>query len=101
MLKSMDFMDGLGTPILDISGGRWHAFPEGAPMPDTSIADTWDALARRLRADSIRATTAAGSGHPTSCLSAADMFAVLLVSHLRCDFKNPTSLDNDRLVLSK
>ena len=50
-----------------------------------SSTDRWAALATQLRADSIRATTAAGSGHPTSCLSAADLMAVLLDSHLRAD----------------
>ena len=39
------------------------------------------ALARQLRADSIRCSTAAGSGHPTSSLSAADLMAVLLAGH--------------------
>ena len=40
-------------------------------------------LASQLRADSIRCSTAAGSGHPTSALSAADLMAVLLARHLR------------------
>jgi transketolase len=48
--------------------------------------DLCRALARQLRADSIRASTAAGSGHPTSSLSAADLMAVLLVGHLRYDW---------------
>ena len=38
----------------------------------------WQALAAQLRVDSIRCTTAAESGHPTSCMSAADLMAVLL-----------------------
>ncbi len=49
----------------------------------TASNDRWAPLAAQLRADSIRATTAAGSGHPTSCLSAADLMAVLLDGHLR------------------
>jgi transketolase len=61
----------------------------------------WTRLAAQLRADSIRATTAAGSGHPTSSMSAADLMAVLLAEHLRCDWKHPHDLDNDRLVFSK
>lgn len=58
-------------------------------------------LAAQLRIDSIRATTAAGSGHPTSSLSAADLMAVLLNNYLRFDWQNPKALNNDRLVFSK
>jgi transketolase len=58
-------------------------------------------LAAQLRADSIRATTAAGSGHPTSSLSAADLMAVLLESHLRADWRRPRRLADDRLIFSK
>jgi len=46
-------------------------------------------LAAQLRVDSIRCTSAAGSGHPTSCMSAADLMAVLLASYLRYDWANP------------
>jgi transketolase N-terminal domain/subunit len=48
--------------------------------------DLCESLARQLRADSIRCSTAAGSGHPTSSLSAADLMAVLLLGHLRYDW---------------
>src|SRR5919202_1622030 len=58
-------------------------------------------LAQQLRVDSIRATTAAGSGHPTSSMSAADLMAVLLARHLRYDFANPKNPTNDHLVFSK
>ncbi|HEY9785473.1 MAG TPA: transketolase [Candidatus Obscuribacterales bacterium] len=58
-------------------------------------------LAQQLRVDSIRCTTQAGSGHPTSSMSAADLMAVLLVNHLRFDWKNPANPNNDRLVFSK
>jgi transketolase len=63
--------------------------------------DPWAPLAAQLRADSIRATTAAGSGHPTSSLSAADLMAVLLGGHLRADWRRPNGADDDRLVFSK
>jgi len=46
--------------------------------PADSQIDLYRALARELRADSIRCSTAAGSGHPTSSLAAADLMAVLL-----------------------
>lgn len=58
-------------------------------------------LAQQLRADSIRATSAAGSGHPTSSLSAADMLAVLLARHLRYDFDQPQHPNRDHLIFSK
>ncbi|MEH2070061.1 MAG: transketolase [Nostoc sp.] len=61
----------------------------------------WDELAQQLRVDSIRATTAAGSGHPTSSMSAADLMAVLLSKYLRYDFDNPDNPNNDRFILSK
>ena len=57
--------------------------------------------ATRLRILSVRATTAAGSGHPTSCLSAADIVATLFFSVMRFDPKNPKNRNNDRFVLSK
>jgi transketolase len=59
------------------------------------------ALARQLRADSIRCSTAAGSGHPTSSLSAADLMAVLLAGHLRYDWAKPKDPANDHLIFSK
>ncbi|MFD3564012.1 transketolase [Streptomyces sp. NPDC058686] len=58
-------------------------------------------VAQQLRVDSIRAAAAAGSGHPTSSMSAADLMAVLLANHLRYDFDRPAHPGNDRFVLSK
>lgn len=58
-------------------------------------------LAQQLRVDSIRSTTASGSGHPTSSMSAADLIAVLLAKYLRYDFDNPQNANNDRLIFSK
>src|SRR5262249_33004650 len=58
-------------------------------------------IATRLRIDSIRATTAAGSGHPTSCCSMADVTAALFFAEMRFDPKNPQQPDSDRFVLSK
>ncbi|MEU7057761.1 transketolase [Streptomyces sp. NPDC046197] len=58
-------------------------------------------LGQQLRVDSIRAADAAGSGHPTSSMSAADLMAVLLANHLRYDFDRPDHPGNDRFVLSK
>src|ERR1700694_1259055 len=58
-------------------------------------------LAQQLRVDSIRSSTAAGSGHPTSSLSAADLMAVLLARHLRYDWDRPELPVNDHLIFSK
>jgi transketolase len=58
-------------------------------------------LAQQFRVDSVRMSAAAGSGHPTSSMSAADLMAVLLDGYLRFDFSNPRSPANDRLVFSK
>ena len=63
--------------------------------------NTWKDLATQLRVDSIRCTTAAGSGHPTSSMSAAELMAVLLASHLRYDVAEPRAVYNDRLIFSK
>ena len=61
----------------------------------------WNELAGQLAVDSIRSSTAAGSGHPTSSLSAAHLAAVLWSDHLRYDVADPKGLANDRFVLSK
>ncbi len=58
-------------------------------------------LARQLRVDTIRCSTAAGSGHPTSSLSAADLLAVLVTRHLRYDWSAPRRPENDHLIFSK
>src|SRR5438093_9381010 len=63
--------------------------------------DLYRDLARQLRVDSIRCSTAAGSGHPTSSLSAADLMAVLLAGHLRYDYANADDPANDHLIFSK
>ncbi len=58
-------------------------------------------VALRLRIASIRATSQAGSGHPSSCCSAADVVAALFFAQMRFDPGNPQHDDNDRFVLSK
>ncbi|GAA3107283.1 transketolase [Nonomuraea salmonea] len=58
-------------------------------------------LAAQLRVDSVRAAAAAGSGHPTSSMSAADLMAVLFACHLRYDFDRPDNPANDHLIFSK
>ena len=58
-------------------------------------------LATQLRIDSVRSTSAAGSGHPTTCLSAADIVAALFFAELRFDPSDPQHPEADRFVLSK
>ena len=71
-----------------------------APSNDISLDVAAD-LAAQLRVDSIRASTSAGSGHPTSSMSAADLLAVLVSRHLRYDWDDPKSPFNDHLIFSK
>src|ERR1700722_15242893 len=68
---------------------------------NTTIEETLAGIANQLRIDSISATTAAGSGHPSSCCSAADIVAALFFGHMRYDPKNPHYANNDRFILSK
>src|SRR3954470_23641477 len=58
-------------------------------------------LGQQLRVDSVRTSAAAGSGHPTSSMSAADLMAVLIDGHLRLDYQNPDNPANDHLIFSK
>jgi len=58
-------------------------------------------IANQLRIHSISSTTTAGSGHPTTCCSMADLMAALFFGHMRYDPKNPKFHNNDRFVLSK
>src|SRR5271157_1005982 len=69
-------------------------------MTDIDI-ETIKGIANQLRIHSIAATTAAGSGHPTSCCSAADLVAALFFGHMRYHPKDPHYYNNDRFILSK
>src|SRR5436189_5420532 len=71
-----------------------------SPITTADLA-TVTQLARQLRVDSIRASTSAGSGHPTSSMSAADLLAVLVARHLRYDWEQPKAEANDHLIFSK
>lgn len=73
---------------------------ERRPLSDSRRKQLTE-LAAQLRVDAVRIAAAAGSGHPTSAMSAADLAAVLLASHLRYDFDDPASPHNDELVFSK
>src|SRR5947208_3917858 len=58
-------------------------------------------VGQQLRIDSIRCSTAAGSGHPTSSMSAADVIAVLIARYLHYDWARPKDPNNDHLIFSK
>ena len=73
---------------------------EFAPITDVDLALAAE-LAQQLRVDSIRSSTSAGSGHPTSSMSAADLLAVLVGRHLRYDWDEPGNAANDHLIFSK
>ena len=58
-------------------------------------------VANRLRIHSIESTSKAGSGHPTSCCSMAEIMAVLFFDVMRFHVSDPRNRSNDRFVLSK
>jgi transketolase len=70
------------------------------PVTDVDLALAAE-LGQQLRVDSVRSSTSAGSGHPTSSMSAADLMAVLVSRHLRYDWDNPDYAGNDHLIFSK
>jgi transketolase len=71
------------------------------PLDRASFVPALKNVATRLRIDSIKATSAAGSGHPTSCMSMADLMAALFFAEMRFDPKNPHQPLSDRFILSK
>src|SRR5712692_6018367 len=71
------------------------------PIDRASLIPALKNIATRLRIDSARATSEAGSGHPTSCFSMAEIMAALFFAEMRYDPKDPKNPDSDRFVLSK
>src|SRR5215204_740809 len=69
-------------------------------MTSTSVQALHN-VATQLRIDSIRSTSEAGSGHPTTCMSAAEIVSTLFFREMRYDPKDPRNPYNDRFVLSK
>jgi transketolase len=70
-------------------------------LPEQDVTRSLHEVAQQLRVDSVRCSTAASSGRPTSSMSAADLMAVLLARHLRYDFTRPGWPGNDHLIFSK
>src|SRR5207302_6644528 len=73
----------------------------GQAAPTSALLEQLREKARLLRIHSLRSPTAAGSGHPTSCLSAAELVAATFFYAMKLDVTHPTSLGSDRFVLSK
>jgi transketolase len=71
------------------------------PQDRSALIPALRNVATQLRIDSVKATTEAGSGHPTTCCSAADIVATLFCAEMRFDPKRPQYSRNDRFVLSK
>jgi transketolase len=67
----------------------------------TQLIPTLKNVATQLRIDSIRSTSQSASGHPTTCMSMADLMAVLFFAEMRFDPKNPQHPGSDRFILSK
>jgi transketolase len=72
-----------------------------AESPATTDLEFARQLGQQLRVDSIRSSTAAGSGHPTSSMSAADLIAVLIARYLQYDWNKPKDPNNDHVIFSK
>jgi len=70
-------------------------------MERQKLIEALKAMGQLLRRHAVETTTLAGSGHPTTCLSASDIVATLFFTTLRCDVSNPDNPLNDRFVLSK
>src|SRR6202044_797864 len=89
--------------------GRAIRAPKGAQLisattttgPSSPSIDAIKEKAKRLSILSMMSTTAAGSGHPTSCMSAAELVAGTFFYAMKFDPKDPNSPDGDRFVLSK
>jgi transketolase len=108
--------DGTRNRVRDVAShhrktSRWKEFEMSESTTSTAARPPIDAadttiemiadLADQLRAESVRMAERAGSGHPTSSMSAADLIAVLIARHLRIDPDRPDELGNDRLIFSK
>src|SRR5699024_12351084 len=79
----------------------WKQIHTTTTMDDGLVLDQIPELAAQLRVDSVRSSSSAGSGHPTSSMSAADLLATLMARHLRYDWDAPEAPGNDHLVFSK
>jgi transketolase len=58
-------------------------------------------IASILRRDVMKMTSKAGSGHPSSCMSAAEIMSTLFFDEMKYDVKDSVNPDNDEFILSK
>ena len=76
-------------------------FPKDLINNPKPMANSLEELARLVRHFILTSTTEAGSGHPTSSLSATDLMSALYFKYLRFDGKDPKKANNDRVIFSK
>lgn len=106
-MPSIELFEGWKSETPSSSMARDPAPREGMGIMEartktrTERHDALQAMADRLRLHSLRMTHDAGSGHPTSCLSCAELVSVLFFDFLRFDVANPKNPSNDRFLLSK
>src|SRR5262245_39277975 len=76
---------------------------EGSRLETHVMTDTspLSKMAQKLRRLSLLATAEAGSGHPTTCMSCAEIMSVLFFSEMRFDPRDPTARNTDAFVMSK
>uniref|UniRef100_A0A8C2KER7 Transketolase n=1 Tax=Cyprinus carpio TaxID=7962 RepID=A0A8C2KER7_CYPCA len=82
------------TPTSSATANDYH-------KPDQQTVQALRNIANRLRINSIKATTAVGNGHPTSCCSVAEIMSVLFFHSMKYRPDDPKNPNNDRFILSK
>jgi transketolase len=93
--------DGIGKFIKPYDATLAQLAAQSEPYRRADQVEPLRRVARRLRRLVIQMTTAAGSGHPTSCMSCADIVAALFFRHMRWDPTDPSARNVDSFVLSK
>jgi transketolase len=93
--------DSLRSPGDDGAMTTIQTRPAGSTISGGGNAQQWRDLAHQLRIDSVEMSSRAGSGHPTSSLSAAELMAVLISKYLHYDVAQPHDPHNDHLIFSK
>ncbi|XP_061730271.1 transketolase isoform X3 [Nerophis ophidion] len=90
LLTPHTFSPNRGLPIME----DYH-------KPDQQTVQALRNIANRLRIHSIKATTAAGTGHPTSCCSVAEIMSVLFFHTMKYRPEDPRNFHSDRFLMSK
>ena len=104
------FRNKINLQMSKVSGTKRKAESDGPKAKkkakvteDETLLDKLQDAAHRMRIDSIKMTDAAGSGHPTSCASMAELISAIFFhpDGMNFDPHNPRSFANDKFVLSK